>query len=71
MEPIAQETPAPDKNKVTFLVDIGASDTCVNDHLIPGVRDILKNYERLNIQYSSKVVGAGENKLRANPQRIL
>ena len=43
------ETPVPNKNKVTFLVDTGASDTCIDDRLIPGVRDTLTNYERLKV----------------------
>ena len=63
------EKPTPNKNKVTFLVDTGASDTCIDDHLIPGVRDILTNYEKLKVPRRN--VGAGGNELRADAQGIL
>ena len=63
------ETPPANKNKVTFLVDTGASDTCIDDHLIPGDRDILTNDEKLKVP--RRIVSAGENELRADAQGIL
>ena len=63
------ETPAPNKNKVTFRVDTGASDTCIDDCLIPGVWDIPTNYEKLKVP--RRIVGAGGNELRADAQGIL
>lgn len=59
MGPITHETPALNKNRVTFLVNTRVSDTCVDDSLLTGVRGILTNYERLKI--SQKIVGAGRD----------